>query len=171
MSNLQRLLAGRKRESSVWQYFNFAADVGKSRCIVMKGGKKCGVLIAGKNPTNLKKHLESFHRDIADEVDKQDTDTKSKRSDVQRSVTVNGKYRSQTLSECFNRKLQSWPRDSREHKTRIDALVNVFISTGYPLTFVDDPTFRKLLIELDPKFAVPGIWQKCCISTILSSIK
>ena len=40
MSNLQKILAGRKKESSVWKYFevvNTASDKPKSRCIVTVG--------------------------------------------------------------------------------------------------------------------------------------
>ena len=68
MSNLQRLLAGRKKQNSVWKYFEVveaSTDKPKSRCTVIVGDndKQCGVLIAGTNATNLKKHLDSNHHE------------------------------------------------------------------------------------------------------------
>jgi hypothetical protein len=53
-------LSGRKRESRVWDYFEYLKDVGKSKCIVKddKTGKVCSSNpLQGKNSTNLKGHL------------------------------------------------------------------------------------------------------------------
>ena len=49
------LTTGRRRESSVWDYFVFDASRGKSICQVeaTDGTHKCGTGIAGKFPTNL----------------------------------------------------------------------------------------------------------------------
>ena len=52
--SLQRILAGRKRESGVWNYFEYYPDKGKSKCLVNEKGKECGAEITGKNPTNVK---------------------------------------------------------------------------------------------------------------------
>lgn len=85
MSNLQKILAGRKKESSVWKYFevvNTASDKPKSRCIVTVGenGKQCGVLIAGTNATNLKKHVDSNHKEAAEDVDSCNTARKKQKT-------------------------------------------------------------------------------------------
>lgn len=62
MSGLVKMLSGRKRDSSVWQHFEFMPQLGKSMCKILDSkGVKCGTLITGKNPTNLKVHMSSHH--------------------------------------------------------------------------------------------------------------
>ena len=52
---LTRLCSGRKRESLVWQWFEFDAKSDKSVCKVSSANNKvCGFKLSGKNPTNLK---------------------------------------------------------------------------------------------------------------------
>jgi hypothetical protein len=60
--SLSRLLAGRKRESEVWEYFHYDDKTNKSSCLVKVGtdaNKKvpCGLQLMGKNSTNLKVSL------------------------------------------------------------------------------------------------------------------
>ena len=59
------LLAGRKRESPVWDYFEYNEVVGKSQCLVKddKTGKTCCAVLAGKYSSNLVAHLARFHKD------------------------------------------------------------------------------------------------------------
>jgi BED zinc finger len=62
-SGLLKFLSGRKRESTVWQHFEFVPDTGKSVCKVLSENRvKCGALINGKNTTNLKVHLSNHHK-------------------------------------------------------------------------------------------------------------
>lgn len=71
------------QKSSVWDYFEFDEVENKSTCIVVVGNgqnqpanepaKTCGIKIAGKYPTNLRKHLEKFHK-----KEHQDMETKEK---------------------------------------------------------------------------------------------
>jgi hypothetical protein len=54
--SLAKLLAGRKRENGVWDFFEYDETKKKSVCMakVSDDGKTCGLQLAGKNPTNLK---------------------------------------------------------------------------------------------------------------------
>lgn len=65
-------------------------------------------------------------------------------------------FRNQSLQECVQRKVIEWSQQSNEHVIRVKALANVFVSTGYPITLMDHPSFKALLTTLDPKFRVPG---------------
>ena len=50
------MFAGRKKESCVWNWFEYKPDVDKSICLA-KGttnDDKCGFKLCGKNSTNLK---------------------------------------------------------------------------------------------------------------------
>lgn len=55
---------GRKRRNDIWTHFRYIDVEKKTECVVEKDGEKCGHKIAGKNTTNLKRHLKAFHNDI-----------------------------------------------------------------------------------------------------------
>lgn len=52
--SLSIMFAGRKKESNVWKYFEYKADIDKSVCLVAIDNKVCSMKLAGKNSTNLK---------------------------------------------------------------------------------------------------------------------
>jgi hypothetical protein len=54
---------GRPKSSGVWDHFKYDIDENVSECIVETSADKlCGKRIVGRNPTNLKRHLQSFHK-------------------------------------------------------------------------------------------------------------
>jgi len=59
---------GRRRGSPVWEYFEYLADSDMSICKVgsASGGSRCATMLKGKNPTNLKKHLQAYHDEVYD---------------------------------------------------------------------------------------------------------
>jgi hypothetical protein len=66
MSNFIKIFSGRKRESEVWKYFNYKADVDKSVCqVVIEGDETtkvtCRKEVTCKNSTHLKAHLRVYH--------------------------------------------------------------------------------------------------------------
>jgi hypothetical protein len=69
MASLVQQLSGRKRGSSVWTHFKFEEKEKKSRClVVLYNGTSCNVLVATKNPTNLKSHLQKHQKEIFDDL-------------------------------------------------------------------------------------------------------
>lgn len=52
--SLSIMFAGRKKESDVWKFFEYKADIDKSVCLVAIDNKVCPMKLAGKNSTNLK---------------------------------------------------------------------------------------------------------------------
>ena len=75
------MASGRPRGSSVWDYFEFSEAENKSVCVVNAGDSKpdsepCGAKIAGKYPTNLRKHLEKFHKKEYDEMERKEKEKK-----------------------------------------------------------------------------------------------
>lgn len=59
---------GRKWQSPIWDFFEYDSETDRSKCIVLEAGHKiCGTVLRGKNPTNLKVHLRSSHRDANSE--------------------------------------------------------------------------------------------------------
>jgi len=70
MSLCAKSLCGRKKQSGVWDYFEYIASKCATRCNVENDkAEQCGVLLAGKNPTNLKRHLEACHSDTFTKVE------------------------------------------------------------------------------------------------------
>lgn len=57
-------MLGRKRRLDVWTHFKYNSVERKSECIILRDGKTCGARIAGKNTTNLKRHIKINHPDI-----------------------------------------------------------------------------------------------------------
>ena len=63
--SLSKILSGRKRECAVWKYFHYSEDKNISTCSVLDNkGSECGKNISGKNPTNLKKHVDSALKEV-----------------------------------------------------------------------------------------------------------
>ena len=69
---------GRRRESLVWEYFNFDSAKGRSECQVEKSGTKCNASIAGKFPTNLKAHLKGNHPAAYEDLLKREAERQKK---------------------------------------------------------------------------------------------
>lgn len=53
---------GRKRRIDIWSHFTYDNKDNKTAC------KQCGAKIAGKNTTNLKRHLQTTHPEIQAKV-------------------------------------------------------------------------------------------------------
>jgi len=154
--SLIKTLSGRKRECGVWIFFEYNASKNRSKCMVAedKTGAECGQLITGKNTTNLKKHLQVFHPAQFAETEKKDEARVAGKRPTASSEPSSSC--SQTLTECLNRKIVTWDSQSPEHGRREQAMVNMFVDTGYPATSVDNPKFRQFCSAMDPKFKVPG---------------
>jgi hypothetical protein len=52
--------------------------------------------------------------------------------------------------------IKQWDRQSVQYKERMNAVRDMTITTGYPVTFVDQPGVRNMLKAFGPKFPVLG---------------
>jgi hypothetical protein len=144
-------MCGRKRECGVWAYFDFVANKNVSQCKVrdLKTGAECKQVFKGKNPTNLKKHLQAVHKGTFDEM----TSSEAVRIASKKSFTSVGYLpgattSTQTLSQCLNRQAFHWGSTSLEHKRRQNALIDVFVDTAYPVTSLLDAITLVVLLLL-----------------------
>ena len=127
------MLAGRRRESSVWDYFKFSEETQKSMCMVFddKLGRNCGVVLAGKNSSNLVNHLSRLHKDAHTEYEQKEKAKACGKLDSQRMrMETQNTVKSQSLEQCLKRKIVTWSNDSVEHKQRTTAVLDMLISTG-----------------------------------------
>lgn len=161
--SLTKSMCGRKRECGVWAYFEFLANKNESQCKVrdVKTGTECKQVFKGKNPTNLKKHLQAIHKDTFDEMTTSDAvRIASKKRLCLTSATITSAGSStQTLMQCLNRKAFHWGSTSLEHKQRQNALIDVFVDTAYPVTMVNNIKFKQFCTAMDPKFRCPGMYD------------
>ena len=69
----------------------------------------------------------------------------------------------QTLHECVNSGtvVKQWDRSSPQYMDRVNAVRDMIIMNGYPVTFVDQPGVRNMLKVFDPKFPVLGNIAYC----------
>jgi len=58
--------------SAIWQFFTYDAVTRKSTC------SACEKSLAGQNPTNLRTHLKSAHKELSAQLEKTETETKMK---------------------------------------------------------------------------------------------
>ena len=147
----------------MWTYFEYIGSNHQSKCLVQDSkGKECGCIMSGKNPSNLKKHIQSNHPETYKEVQSSDSarvDRKRKAStDDDRSVVKASQSEFQTLSACLSRKVVYWELTSSENVRRQDALVDVFVDTGYPVAMVNNEKFRAFCSVMDNKYQVG-----CCL--------
>jgi hypothetical protein len=79
MTTLTQLLSGRKRDSSVWEYFVYDEHSNKSRCTVLNAkGEECGFQMAGKRTSNLKVHMKARHEAAYSQLQKSEMERDSK---------------------------------------------------------------------------------------------
>lgn len=71
-------------------YFEDRPEIQKSKCMVVdEKGKPCAHLVAGKNATNLKSHLQARH---AEEFKKLMENKKEKKTTVKRKLDEKSKF-------------------------------------------------------------------------------
>lgn len=136
MSSIKIGRSGRHRESGVWQFYSFDNGTRKSKCTA------CGRLIAGKNPTNLKSHLKSNHKDRFSQLEVLEADFK-KKQDKARKMKEAAKL-SSTLSSSgklekyfgTGGKKDTWPKQSKECKYRDASLALFTAVSGVPTRIV-----------------------------------
>ena len=153
-------LAGRKQESAIWDFFEHDSKTNKSRCIAEVKGKVCGKELSGKNCTNLKTHLSSFHNALFKECEQKDiskrqsaTGTGRPDNEGHRDTTT----KQQTLMQCTQKNRVTYPLTSPEHRLREEALLNFIVDAGIPISNVKQDSFKQFCKSMDAKFRVPGL--------------
>ena len=128
--SMSQLMAGRKRESCVWEYFEYSADVDKSRCLVVdnKTGKQCGIQLAGKNTSNGINHLARHHKKEHAAFELAEKKKAAAKCGLKRTYEFSSPAsKVQTLRNCFQRKSITWPTDSSEHRLRVKGVLDMVI--------------------------------------------
>jgi len=104
MASLVQQFSGRKRGSSVWTHFKFEEKDNKSRClVVLPNGTSCNALVATKNPTNLKSHLQKHHKEIFDNLIELEIENKKWEQNMpNQSISTDADARARPLRSHLN---------------------------------------------------------------------
>ena len=160
------MTSGRPRESSVWDYFEFDEVENKSTCIVVVGdgqnqpanepAKTCGIKIAGKYPTNLRKHLEKFHKKEHQDMETKEKEKKKEEAKKQVSLSLK-KNRSPTptIESCLQIK-KPYELGSPVYCSLMRKFVTFVATSSSPTSIVENKELRSFLSELNPRFPVPS---------------
>ncbi|KAM3857191.1 E3 SUMO-protein ligase ZBED1-like [Diretmus argenteus] len=152
------LVAHPRAKSKVWRYFGFDTDA--DGCILHWKRIYCRVCMSqiaySGNTSNLSYHLEKNHPLEFSEFVKSNTDhmreafvTAFSRIKPEPSV-VHLQHSHDTSSR------QSLGYENRRHNDLTMAIINFICEGMYPVSVVEEPTFRTLLRTADPGYAPPS---------------
>lgn len=158
-------LSGRHKESAIWEFFDYDMANDKSMCLVKISAHgassssvtACNRKLAGQNPTNLKSHLRTCHKDAFQEYEAKEKKriamTVSSKSASKMHPAATAKPQ-KTLDAFCGEKLWS---SSNHHQQKLELAVAAYFSCCTdPIRRAGDPAFIQLLQEFQPKFKPPG---------------
>jgi len=111
----------------------------------------CGTEFSGKFPTNLKAHLKKSHPTVFQELVAKEAEKElAKKRAAAATVTLQP-----TIAETLS-KSKPYERGSTRI-IKITRKLAIFVGAGHVANrIVECEEFRELLLELDPRYAVPG---------------
>jgi len=150
-----QLLSGRKKESTVWDYFTYNALTNKNVCKVLNDkGDACGCEISGKKTSNLKTHVKSHHAEVYKVIDTHDKETlavppqsKKKKFDDNDGMHLGLQLTCTSLEIC---------RPSQH-----------VWSSGQQITCRTTRTCRYSILTL---FSFPYLMHRCCDTTFMCAM-
>ena len=146
-------------KSVIWKFFKFvgkanAPDKTKtvcSLCLDSNDVKKKGKMIPYNNgTTNMKAHLERYHKTELREAEEKMMEESSSKSGVARAQPLITDF-SQTSATA-----KKWNKAGNKWKTATKLISEWVVSDSRPLTIVEDPGFKKVIEFLCPEFDVPS---------------
>lgn len=151
-----KLVAHPRAKSKVWKYFGF--DTNAEGCILQWKKIYCRICMAqiaySGNTSNLSYHLEKNHPDEFCEFVKSNTEQMR-----EAFATAFSKLKSEPSQPTVQDPLAAKAAHGHENKRQqeLTAAVLGLICEGlYPVSIVDEPTFRALLKTADPRYELPS---------------
>lgn len=160
--SFSQMFAGRKRESSIWDYYEYDDKTEKSICKVCDAtsGRVCGLKLAGKNATNLVQHLSRLHKAQHLEFEAKEKVRQGEKQGSKRKLPDDVEEppkKLQTMEKCLEKKAVRYSSASSEYKQRLGGIIDFLVETGSPMNIITHPAFHKMINILDSKFAIPGM--------------
>ncbi|MBN3271227.1 ZBED1 protein, partial [Polyodon spathula] len=151
-----KLVAHPRAKSKVWRYFGFDTDA--EGCILQWKKIYCRICLAqiaySGNTSNLSYHLEKNHPDEFCEFVKSNTEQMR-----EAFATAFSKLKPESSQHFVQDTLNMKPNyayENRKHQDLSAAIVSFICEGMYPVSVVDEPTFRALLRTADPRYELPS---------------
>ena len=137
-----------KTKSELWKYFGFRSDssgkITNKKEIICR---KCKAVIAYcGNTTNMAYHMTRHHKEIEISTEENEKPGLSKSTD--------DNVKQLTLGEVAE-KTAPLTQSSVRYKQLLDATTGFVTQSLQPLSIVDEPSFRYLLLVAEPRFKLP----------------
>ncbi|KAM9328684.1 polyprenol dehydrogenase isoform 1-T1 [Pholidichthys leucotaenia] len=153
------LVAHPRAKSKVWKYFGFDTDA--DGCILHWKRIYCRVCMSqiaySGNTSNLSYHLEKNHPVEFTEFMKSNTDQMR-----EAFATAYSRIKTEPMGLPVNQQAQdpslrqSLGYDNRRHSDLTVAVVNFICEGLYPISVVEEPTFKTLMSVVDPGYSPPS---------------
>ncbi|XP_047433015.1 dehydrogenase/reductase SDR family member on chromosome X isoform X1 [Mugil cephalus] len=153
------LVAHPRAKSKVWKYFGFDTDA--DGCILHWKRIYCRVCMSqiaySGNTSNLAYHLEKNHPVEFSEFVKSNTDQMREAFVTAFSRIKNGPtgVHAQQQSQEINLQ-QNLDYENRRHNDLTIAVINFICEGLYPVSIVEEPTFKTLMSTVDPGYSPPS---------------
>ncbi|MBN3293074.1 ZBED1 protein, partial [Polypterus senegalus] len=151
-----KLVAHPRAKSKVWKYFGFDTDA--EGCILQWKKIYCRICMAqiaySGNTSNLSYHLEKNHPDEFCEFVKSNTEQMR-----EAFATAFSKLKPETSQHYVQDTIimkPSYVYENRKHQDLTSAVIGFICEGMYPVSVVDEPTFRALLKTADPRYELPS---------------
>lgn len=152
------LVAHPRAKSKVWKYFGFDTDA--DGCILHWKRIYCRVCMSqiaySGNTSNLSYHLEKNHPVEFSEFVKSNTDQMREAfaTAFSRIKTEPAGPHAQQQSQDTNLR-QSFTSENRRHNDLTVAIINFICEGMYPVSIVEEPTFKALMSTVDHGYSLP----------------
>ncbi|KAJ0062431.1 hypothetical protein NL108_012131 [Boleophthalmus pectinirostris] len=151
------LVAHPRAKSKVWKYFGFDTDA--DGCILHWKRIYCRVCMTqiaySGNTSNLAYHLEKNHPVEYGELLKSNTDQMR-----EAFVTAYTKIKTEPLilqvAQPYNQNMQQNLSNNCRHNDLSLAILNFICEGLYPVSIVEEPTFKSLMTTVDSSFSLPS---------------
>lgn len=151
---VRHCLCNNNMSSPAWSFFSVVEDDNTvaicKACSarIARGGKKASSF----NTTNLIAHLKSRHR--GEEVLNEYEAAAAAVNSVKAKTTPPQKF-VVPIQQSFE-KCKSFSRDSEKSKAINDKVMEFIALGDQPFSVVEDPSFRKLIAHLEPRYTLPS---------------
>ncbi|XP_061082162.1 E3 SUMO-protein ligase ZBED1-like [Conger conger] len=150
------LVAHPRAKSKVWKYFGFDTDA--DGCILHWKKIYCRICMAqiaySGNTSNLSYHLEKNHPDEFCEFVK--SNTEQMREAFATAFSKLKPESSHWLAQETLTMKQTSEYENRKHTDLTSAVISFICEGMFPLSIVDEPTFKMLLKTADPRYTPPS---------------
>lgn len=151
------LVAHPRAKSKVWKYFGFDTDA--DGCILHWKRIYCRVCMTqiaySGNTSNLAYHLEKNHPVEFSELVKSNTD-QMREAFVTAFSRIKTEPTSVQVTQPYDSNVRQNLTENRRHSDLTMAVVNFICEGLYPVSIVEEPTFKSLMTTVDSSYSLPN---------------